>query len=196
MILNSKNSQFIFKFPRGFVYKNIEEKYNFYLKRLPTPFETITDYINHTIQSVVFPSVSTDEVEQWNGRLVSIDTPEGRRTGTKNPQYWRQSVDLERAVPKEFTVTFKVADGYLNYWVLYEVYRNYLLIPEMNDYFPDLHIMFLDREGYQILTVTYRQPIIKSISEVEMNYSSYGMDFRTFSLGFKYNNFDIAVKTD
>ena len=197
MILGSKNNQFIFKLPKGFIYPEIEEKYNFYLKRLPEPFENITDYVNHTIQSVTFPSVSSDEIEQWTGRQTSVDNSAGSRRGiTKNPQYWRQSLDFERVMPKEFTVNFKLADGYLNYWVLYETYRQYLTVPNTADYFPDLHIMFLDRYGYQLLTSTYKQPIIKSISEVEMNYSSVAMEFKIFSLGFKYNNMDISIKLD
>lgn len=192
MILNSKNNQFVFRFPKGFIYPNLEEKYNFYLKRLPTPFENITDYVNHTIQSVTFPSVATEEIEQWVGRKTGVD---GKNI-TKNPQYWRQSVDLERAVQKEFTVNLKAADGYLNYWVLFENYREYLYIPNTEDYFPDMTLSYLDRDGYQMLDVVFRQPLMKSISEVEMNYSATAMEFRTFAVTFKYNTFEIGVKLD
>lgn len=192
MILNSKNNQFVFRFPKGFIYPEIEEKYNYYLKRLPTPFESITDYVNHTIQSVTFPSVASDEIEQWVGRKTGVD---GKNI-TKNPQYWRQSLDLERVVPKEFTVNLKTADGYLNYWVLFETYRHYLMVPNTEDYFPDLNLMYLDRDGYQMLTVDFRQPLMKGISEVEMNYSATAMEFRTFAVNFKYNTFDINVKLD
>lgn len=192
MILNSKNNQFVFRFPKGFIYPNLEEKYNFYLKRLPTPFENITDYVNHSIQSVTFPSVATEEIEQWVGRKTGVD---GKNI-TKNPQYWRQSIDLERAVQKEFTVNLKAADGYLNYWVLFENYREYLYIPNTEDYFPDMTLGYLDRDGYQMLDVVFRQPLMKSISEVEMNYSSTAMEFRTFAVTFKYNTFEIGVKLD
>ncbi len=192
MILNSKNNQFVFRFPKGFIYPEIEEKYNYYLKRLPTPFENITDYVNHTIQSVTFPSVASDEIEQWVGRKTGVD---GKNI-TKNPQYWRQSLDLDRVVPKEFTVNLKTADGYLNYWVLFETYRYYLTVPNTEDYFPDLNLMYLDRDGYQMLTVDFRQPLMKGISEVEMNYSATAMEFRTFAVNFKYNTFDINIKLD
>jgi len=192
MILNSKNNQFVFRFPKGFISKEIEEKYNFYLKRLPTPFENILDYVNHTVQSVSFPSVNADQVEQWVGRKIMSDS----RNVTKNPQIWRQTVDLERAVPKEFTVNLKAADGYLNYWVLYETLREYLRISNQEDYLPDMNLRYLDREGYQMLTVDFRQPLYTGISEVEMNYSSTAMEFRTFSVNFKYNWFDINVNLD
>jgi hypothetical protein len=192
VILNAKNNQFVFRFPKGFIYPEIEEKYNYYLKRLPTPFENITDYVNHTIQSVTFPSVASEEIEQWVGRKTGVD---GKNI-TKNPQYWRQSLDLDRVVPKEFTVNLKTADGYLNYWVLFETYRYYLTVPNTEDYFPDLNLMYLDRDGYQMLTVDFRQPLMKGISEVEMNYSATAMEFRTFAVNFKYNTFDINVKLD
>jgi len=192
MILNSKNNQFVFRFPKGFIYKDIEEKYNFYLKRLPTPFENINDYVNHTIQSVTFPSISADQVEQWVGRRTYADDTRV----TKNPQVWRQSVDLERVVPKEFTVNMKTADGYLNYWVLYENFRRYLNVTNDEEYLPDMNLMYLDREGYQILTIDFKQPLLTGISEVDMNYSSTAMEFSTFGLNFRYNWFDINVKLD
>ena len=182
----------MFRFPKGFINEEIEKKYNFYLKRLPTPFENILDYLNHTIQSITFPSVGSDEIEQFVGRKTSAD---GKNI-TKNPQYWRQSLDMSRILPKEFTVNLKAADAYLNYWVLFEVYKDYLEVTNMEDYFPDMNIMYLDREGYQLLTVDMKQPIMKGISEVDMNYSATAMEFRTFSATFKYNTFDIKVKLD
>ena len=192
MILNSKNNQFVFRFPKGFIFPEIEEKYNFYLKRLPTPFENITDYINNTVQSVTFPSVASDEVEQWVGRKVTVD---GKNIG-KNPQYWRQSLDLDRVIPKEFTVSMKAADGYINYWALFENYRHYLTITDTTDYVPDMNIIYLDRDGYELITIGFKEPLIKSISDVEMNYSQTAMEFRVFSMTFKYNRFDINVKLD
>ena len=189
MILNSRANQFVFKFPKGFITKDIETKYNFYLQRLPTPFENITDYVNHTIQSITFPSVSSEEVQQMIGRKMQVDS----KTITKNPQYWRQPLDLDRVIPKEFTVTLKAADGFLNYWVLFENYRNYLSINNIEDYFPDFALQYLDREGYQLLKIDMKQPILKGISEIEMNYASTAIEFRTFTMNFMYNTFDINV---
>jgi hypothetical protein len=46
------------------------------------------------------------------------------------------------------------------------------------------------------LTIDFKQPIMKGISEVEMNYTSTALEFRTFGVNFKYNTFDINVKLD
>jgi hypothetical protein len=181
MILNARNNQFVFRLPKGFLYQQLEDKYSFYLKRLPTPFSSMLDYLNHTIQSVTFPQVSADEVEQ---------------TLDKRPQYWRQSFDLERVITKEFTVTFKTADGFLNYWVLFEQLKLFLYEGNMEDYFPDMQLIMLDRDGYQLATISFRQPLMKSMDALEMSYGQNAFDFKTFSVTFKYNLFEIDVNLD
>jgi hypothetical protein len=181
MILNSKNNQFVFKLPKGFLDKELQEKYSFYLKRLPTPFSSIEDYINHSIQSVTFPQVNADILEQ---------------TLDKRPQFWRQSFDLERVISKEFTVNFKTADGFLNYWIMFEQLQRYLNEQNMRDYFPDMELIFLDRDGYQLVTVTFRQPLMKGLDTLEMTYASVGSEFKTFGVTFHYNLFEINVKLD
>jgi hypothetical protein len=181
MILNSKNNQFVFTLPKGFLDEELQKKYSFYLKRLPTPYENIEDYLNATIQSVTFPSVAADEVEQ---------------TLDKTPQFWRQSFDLERIITKEFTVNFKTADGYLNYWVLFEQFQRYLRLESKRDYFPDMNLRFLDRQGYQLVNVIFRQPLMKGMDSLEMSYASTAFEFRTFGVTFKYNIFEIDVQLD
>jgi hypothetical protein len=181
MILNSKNNLFSFTLPKGFLDEELQQKYSFYLKRLPTPFENMEDYLNHTIQSVSFPSVMADEVEQ---------------TLDKTPQYYRQSFDLERVITKEFTVNFKTSDGFLNYWVLFEQLQRYLRLENKKDYFPDMNLRFLDRQGYQMVNVIFVQPIFKGMDSLEMSYGSSAFEFRTFGITFKYNQFKIDVQLD
>lgn len=194
MILNSKTNQFVFRFPKNFIPEDVEKKYNFYLKKLPTPFENILDYVNHTIQSVTFPSVTADVVEQVQGRRT-FSEPGGAML-TKNPQIWRQTVDLEKAIDKSFTVQMKAADGYLNYWVLFETFRRDIQITNEEEYIPDMNMIYLDYAGYQLLTVDFKQPLFVGLSEIEMNYANVTLDFRTISATFRYNTFDINVKTD
>lgn len=193
MLLNSKNNQFVFRFPKGFIYSEIEKKYNYYINRLPTPFENMTDYVNHTIQSVTFPAVGSDEVEQWVG--LKTDLPGGQHL-TKKTVAWRQSLDMNRIIPKEFSVNFKATDAYLNYWVMFELFQKYLEVTNKEDFLPNLDLMYLDRDGHQILRIKLFDVLMKGISEVEMSYSATAMEFRTFSCTFKYNYFEIDVDLD
>jgi hypothetical protein len=181
MILNAKSNQFVLNLPKGFLYPEVAEKFEFYLKKNPTPFDTVESYLNHTIQSVNFPSVAANEVEQM------LD---------KRPQFWREALDLERLVTKEFTINFKTADGYLNYWILFEQFRQFLYEGNTKDYFPDFNLRFLDRQGYQMLNIVFTQPLMKSMDSIEMSYAQSGLDFRTFGVTFKYNQFEIKIELD
>lgn len=181
MILNAKSNQFVFRLPKGFLNSELQDKYNFYLKRFPTPFSSVEDYLNHTIQSVTFPSIQANEIEQM------LD---------KRPQKWRESFDLERIIPREFTVNFKTTDGYLNYWILFEQFKLYLHEQNMRDYFPDMQVILLDRDGYQLVTISFRQPLMKAIDSIEMSYALNNFEFKTFSVTFAYNLFELDVKLD
>jgi len=182
MILNAKNNAFVFTLPKGFISDKLEDKYSFYLKRLPTPFDTISTYLSHTIQSVTFPQVSATPVEQ---------------TLDKVPQFYRQSFDIERLISKEFTVNFKLADGYLNYWILFEQFmENMQMTKKTPEYSPDMNLRFLDRDGYQLVSVNFVQPFILNIDSIDMSYASVGYEFKTFGMTFKYNQFKINVDLD
>lgn len=181
MILNARNNQFVFKFPVGFLYPEVKRKYDSYLRRMHTPFSDMESYLNHTIQSVSFPAISSNESEQI------LD---------KFPHFSREALDLERIISKEFTVNLKTTDGYLNYWVMFEQYLSYLQVSNTKDHFPDMNLIFLDRFGYQLVTVSFIKPLMKRLDSIEMSYGSNAFDFKTFGVDFKYNNFEIKVMSD
>lgn len=196
MILNAKSNQFRFLFPKGFIYPEIEEKYSRFLKKIPGPFESMNDYVNHTIQGITFPSIQADTNEQINGREVYSDNDSNENFLTKNPRSVKGSFDLSRVLDKNFTVTLKAADGFLNYWILFENLQKFLQVYNPDQYVPDFQIQYLDFMGYQFSTINYRKVLFTGISEMELAYNSVAMDFRTFTVSFKYSNFDIQVLED
>lgn len=182
MILNARNNNFVFRFPQGFIFPELETKYVKYLRRMNTPFDRVHDYLNHTVQSVTFPSISTGMVIQ---------------TLDKIPQNWRQTVDMSKAMAKEMTVNFQATDGYLNYWLMFEQFQEYIRLENnVTEYFPDFSLQFLDRVGYQLLNVKIMQPIMISLDAVEMSYSSIIPDFKSFSATFAFNHFELEVVLD
>lgn len=198
MILNSKSNQFKILLPIGFIPDSIEQKYSRFLKRMPTPFPSIRDYVNHSIQSITFPSVSAEVIEQANGRSSYSEPGDDGEMDflTKNPRYIKGSLDMSRLLDKSFNVTFKLSDGCLNYWILFEVFQEFLQTYNTEQYKPNFLIHYLDSFGYQINTIEYDKILITGISEVEMNYSALTYEFRTFNMTFKYSNFYIKFFED
>lgn len=181
MILNVRQNGFIFNFPKGFIYPEVVEKYEGYIKRMPIPYDTVNDFINSTIQSVNFPTIS------------GIDNVEQIRPGGYK-QYYKSSTTLQNLIQREFTVTFKLGEGFINYWVLYENIVRFIDFQNPEQYLPDFRLLLLDNDGIIMASVILQQPIVTRISEIQLNYASTTPQFSTFSIGFKCNYVNVKLE--
>ena len=181
MILSSKNNNFIVTFNRGFFYPNIVEKYETYLKRLPIPYENLHDYMTASIQAMSFPALTAEPVEQ-----ILYEDNYTSKGGLR----------LERYLNREFNLTFKLYEGYINYWVMFDMFRAYYDLDNKDAFLPDITLQFLDATGFEFMSVQFHQILMTSISELELNYSSNSADFKTFNMNFKYNYIKIQKRFD
>jgi hypothetical protein len=183
MIINSRSSNFIFNFPRGFFDKDIEDKYLPYVKRNPLPFDTVHTMMNAHVQSVTFPSLSMEPVSQT------------RKFGKE--QNYKNSKPVYDLFTRDMTVTMKALDGYINYWIFMENALKYLEVLEENPpYFDDLNIDFLNQEGHIIMTARFNKLVLTGISEIQLSYSDNQPEFKTFDATFRFNKMDLIVKRD
>ena len=107
MILNSRNNNFIVRFQKNFFYPELVAKYETYIKRLPIPYENLQDYMTAGIQAISFPSLTAETVEQ-----TLYEDPIKAKGGLR-PIYW---------LDRNFTITFKSYEGYINYWVMFDMF--------------------------------------------------------------------------
>ena len=174
MLINARQNSFFFQFPKGFFHKNLEDKYLGYVKRMPIPYDTLRDFMNSTIQSISFPTFNAiDSVTQTR--------PGGYR------QNFKSSTPLQNLIRRDFTISFKLGEGYINYWIMYDSIVNFLDFNNKDEYLPDMTLRLLDNNGVVMASVQLQQSIYSSISEVNLNYSSTTPAFSTFSVGFKCN---------
>lgn len=181
MILNAVQNGFIFHFPKTFLQPTVIDKYKGYIKRIPVPYDTVNDYLNATIQSVNFPTLRT------------IDTTEQIRPGGFKQSY-KSATTLQNLIQREFTVTFKLAEGFINYWMMYDNIIRFLDFNNKEAYFDDFRLLLLDNDGIIMSTVLLQQPLVTQLSEIQLNYSSTTPNFSTFSVGFKCNYVDVKLE--
>jgi hypothetical protein len=182
MILNARNNSFVLFFPPNFFNEEVKEKYKKYYKSLILPFDTIDDFMSSTIQQIDMPG--------WNMDLAQQTRQLGKRQEYKNAE---PIVDLFK---REFTITFKVADAFMNYWIFLENALNYLDFKNPNQTLEPFRLSFLNNEGYLVTSVIFNRPILKGQSDMKMSYSSVTPDFKTFTATFQYFNFDIEIDFD
>lgn len=183
MIINSRSSNFIFNFPKGFFHKDIEDKYLPYIKRMPLPFDTVHTMMNAHVQAVSFPSLSMEPVAQT------------RKFGVT--QNYKNSKPLSELFSKDVTVTMKALDGYVNYWIMIENAMKYLAIMQENPlYMGDFRLQFLSQEGHIIQTVLFKKMILTNISEIQLSYADNQPEFKTFDVSFRMFEMDFIIDRD
>lgn len=181
MILTSKNNNFIVRFNKGFFYPSIVSRFETYLKRLPIPYETLHDYMTASIQSITFPALNAEPVEQ-----ILYEDSYSSKGGLR----------LERYLTREFTLSFKLYEGYINYWVMFEMFQSFYDLDNKEKFLSDVSLSFLDQTGFEFINVNFHQILMLSISELELNYSSNTADFKTFNMNFKYNYIKIKKRLE
>jgi hypothetical protein len=188
MFLNSGANSFKVEIPRPFIPKHIKQKYQSYLKRLPTPIADISDLINHTIQSVTVPSVSYDPIVQQQTKENPRD-PKARGFSRS----FRSTVSDKELVDKTFSITFKMVDGYLNYWIMQEVFWHYYDFRNDNTYTYNIPIRILDADGIVMFSSQYSGVLFTGLGELELSYANNIREFKSFDCNFTYQTFDTSL---
>jgi len=179
MLLNARQNSFVFSFPPDFFAQEIKDKYKKYYQSLILPYDTINEFMSATIQSIDFPGWQMDPAVQT--RLF------GKKQEMKDST---QVVDL---FTREFTLTFKLTDAYLNYFIFLENSLKYLDFSSKTPTFSPMRLSLLDNEGYLVSSIIFKRPVLKSQDGFKLSYSSATPDFTTFTAKFVYFDFDIEL---
>lgn len=185
MILNARNNGFVILFPPNFFSKEITEKYKKYYQSLILPYDTIEEFMSSTIQQVEFPG--------WNIPIVSQIRNLGKKQGYKDP------TPIEDLFNREFTITFKMTDAFLNYWIFVDNAIDYLSHIDHNqdkNTLEPIRLSMLDNRGHIVSSVLFKRPILKGQDGIKLSYSSVTPEFKTFNAKFEYLNFNLDIKFD
>jgi len=179
MILNVRNNSFVFLFPENFFSDNIKEKYKSYYQSLILPYDSIDDFMSSTVQSIDFPA--------WNMELAQQTRPLGKK------QEYKSSKPLKELFTREITLTMKISDAYLNYFIFLENALEFLDFSNKQQTLSPLRLMLLSNEGYSVSSIIFNKPILKSQTGIKLSYSSVTPQFNTFEIKFQYYDFKLEV---
>jgi hypothetical protein len=177
MILNALHNQYIVRFPKSFFYPEIHEKWTPVVKRLKLPYETIEDFINSAIQNINFPAIDLPMVEQGQQQFKIA---------------YRAGKELEQLFDKNLSITFKMSEGFITYWILFEqieLFMNYYNVKV--PFWDPLYISFLDHHGFELIAFSFNKIIPTNLSQFDISYATTATEFNTFSLNLRYNRFKI-----
>jgi hypothetical protein len=181
MILNSLNNMFVVQFPKNLFYPEIRTKWEPVVKRLKLPYETLEDFINASVQSITFPSVELPIVEQTQQQYKIA---------------YRGGKELEAVLDKNLTVTFKLTEGFISYWIMFEQLEKFVLYGDSVPFWPPMYVSFLDHHGFELVAFTFTKLVPTNLSQFEISYSQTAAEFNTFTMNLRYNRYTVKRRIE
>jgi len=178
-ILNARANSFYFVFPKGFFPDSVHAKYIDYLQKQPNPYDTLTSYMNSTIQSVGFPGMTIDLVEQTRNLGKKVN--------------YQSATPVQDLFNRDFEVTFRISEGFINYFIMLETVLEHLNFKNPSLYIQNLPLRILDNEGVVVTSVTFKDVNLTSVSNLSLNYTQNAPSVYTFSIGFACNYLGIDL---
>jgi len=177
MLLNALHNQFIIRFPKSFFYPEIHDRWTPVVKRLKLPYENLEDFMNASIQSINFPAIDLPIIEQPQQQFKIA---------------YRSGKELEPLFDKNLNITFKLSEGFITYWILFEQIELFIKVFQVKKPFWDpMYISFLDHHGFELVAFTFNMIIPTALSQFDISYATTAAEFNTFNLNLKYNRFII-----
>ena len=180
MVLNNKPQMFSVWFPEGFFFKEVTDKWTVHIQKMKLPYNTVTDFMNAQIQKITYPTIDIGSSTQQQGQF-SIEYTIGK--------------ELEPILSKDFSITFKLTESYITYWIVFDQVRWYLEYIKKTKgksvFMDDINLSFLNDAGLTLLNFKYRYIIPKSVGQFDLSYTSQLARYASFDWGLHYNRMDI-----
>lgn len=182
MVLNNLSQAFVIYWDMNTFYPAITDTWMPVIRRLGLPYLTIEDFMNSCIQTFNFSGISTNPVSQQAG-LYKIQ---------KRPGY-----ALDQLMSKNFSITFKLSESYISYFIAYMQQAEFLSLSDVKTlYFPPITVALLDDAGFETISYQFHQVTPTSLTELSLSYASRLGQFNTFTWSFAFNYFDIYYRNE
>jgi len=181
MRLSSQSSQFVFNLPPNFIPAEVIQSYTPILEKNWIQYENVIDYLNSTIKAVSFPG-------------VSFEVPMQHLIRGKERMY-KPAKNIQDIGGHEITISFASVDADINYWIIFDILAKHYLDTD-NLYLHPFTITAVDIHRDGIYKISFREIILKGLSDNKFDYSQQKVSSKEFTLTFHFNFYDIEFLLD
>ena len=176
MRLSSQGSQFVFSLPSDFLPSEIIQTYQPVLEKNWIQYENVIDYLNSTIKTINFPS-------------ISFNTPSQNLIRGKTRAY-KPATNVQDIVAHDLSVTFASVDSNLNYFLMVDIITKHYLDVE-NLYVNPFIMSALDIHRDEIYKIKFFEIIIKGLTDLKFDYAQQKLTSADFTMNFSFNFYDV-----
>lgn len=189
--LSPRYDLFRFSLPKDFLPEEIESKYSKVVRSNQSVITTPIDYLNESIQGVSFPGIADVIVTQ--GQQGSNDISRKNRKTNFEPKMnmiYQTPENVLDKIDRSFKVTFRMNQGFYNYFMVYETLFHQVCKPLDRGHQPVYYIELLNEVGEITARILFKNVLIDGIDGLEFNFNKIERDSGTFDVNFKFANID------
>lgn len=190
--LSPRWDQFRFMFPKEFLPKEVNDKWQAFMAKDAGVLTTPIDYLNESIKGVTFPGISDLIITQPQHST----NPNVRKIGrmnvepNQNNSTYATNNPLDK-IQREITVTFRMNQGLYNYFMLYETIFYRICKQHLYKDGDELAIDVLGETGVVMARIRLSQCHISSLEGLEFSYDKVERQSDTFTMTIVFNNLDM-----
>jgi len=174
----ARKDLFYVEFTNKFIPQEIEDLYKPYVKNMPHQIDSPRTLVESSLQGVTVPSYRYDGVNQSH-----VDTFNKNEISTN----YRSTINAQENTEKNLSLTFKLLNGYINYWILLDTFFYHYDMKNPNPFIGDITLRMLDNQENVMFSRIYRDVIFTGISDFELSYSENIQTFETFTVDLQYS---------
>lgn len=174
--LSANGDSFIFNLPSDFIPPSIDAKYQVHLKNYHKPYAKVLDYINANIKDITLPGMNLPTVEQI------------KFYGKKRD--FRSAISPYDLYGKDFNVTFKNVDFFVNYFIVMDSVLYHYGEPA-KPFLDTFVITVVDFHRRELIKIYLKEVLIKSLSDFRFANQDKTSDEKDFTVSFSCNYIDI-----
>jgi len=186
-----------FMLPDDFMPEEVKRKYVKILLQEPGVLVDPVNYLNDSIKGITLPGISDINIQQQQHSTNTI-----QRESSRDGQLGRINLEPKQdntyvgswnpldKINRELKVTFRLNQGLLNYYMIYETIFYRICKPELYGQGEDMFIDILSEEGVAYSRITLTQCNIDGIDGLDLSMDKIERQADTFDVTFKFNNID------
>ena len=175
---------FYVEFGKNFIPKEIEDKYTPYVHNMPCTVTSPRILVEGSLQTFLLPAFEYDPTENSGVDTLNNTSIKQNYRGVKNPQ---------ELSTKDLTLSFKILDGYINYWILFDAFMHHYDFKNKNRYIGDIVLRIMDHDGIIMFSRIFKDCLMTGMSDLTLNFATNQQLFNTFDLSIKYSTSEFEM---
>lgn len=194
--LSPRYDLFRFLLPRHYMPEEVRQKWQVLLSKEPGVIINPVDYLNESIKGITIPGITDLVIQQSQHSTNSISRTHKRlNVEPKQSNNYPTPANPLDKISREFKVTFRMNQGFTNYFMLYETIFHRICKPELYDEDDDFVIDLMDETGKAYARIRLSQCIIDGIDGLDLSYDKVERQTDVFDVTWKFNNIDFDLIT-